>query len=68
MTDDRYREMGLEEAATRVGISSRRLRGLLAEGKLEGKRQGKRWVTWPAALDTYMGTRNRVGRARMDAE
>lgn len=60
--DDRFHEISLEEAAERVGISSRRLRGLAAEGKLEAKRNGKRWITWPAALDTYMQTRNPVGK------
>ena len=59
--DDRYHEINLEEAARRTGFT-RRLRGLAAEGKLSAKRYGKRWVTWPAALDTYLQTRNRVGK------
>ncbi len=60
--DDRYNEISLEAAAERTGLSARRLRGLAAEGKLEAKRYGKRWVTWRAALDTYMQTRNPVGK------
>ena len=60
--DERYREIDLEEASASVGISARRLRGLAAEGKLEAKRYGKRWVTWPGALETYMRTRNTVGK------
>jgi hypothetical protein len=60
--DDRFHEIGLEEAARRTGLTSRRLRGLAAEGKLEARRHGKRWVTWPAALDTYLQTRNPVGK------
>jgi Fic family protein len=60
--DDRYHEIGLEEASSRTGLSSRRLRGLATEGKLEARRHGKRWVTWQAALDTYMQTRNPVGK------
>lgn len=60
--DERYRELTLEEASARVGISARRLRILAAEGKLEAKRYGKRWVTWLGALDTYMQTRNSVGK------
>ena len=64
--DDRYHEMTLEEAAEQVGLSSRRLRGLAAEGKLEARRYGKRWVTWQAALDTYVQTRNRVGKPSRD--
>ena len=64
VTDDRFRELSMEEAAERAGISSRRLRGLAAEGKLEARRHGKRWLTWPAALDTYMQTRNSVGKPR----
>jgi hypothetical protein len=66
--DDRYREISLEEASERTGISSRRLRGLASEGKLEAKRYGKRWVTWPSALDTYMQTRNAVGKPRTRRE
>lgn len=66
--DDRYREINLEEAAHRIGLSARRLRGLAAEGKLEAKRYGKRWVTWPAALNTYLQTRNRVGKPLQDEE
>lgn len=65
-TDSRYREMSMEEASERVGISSRRLRGLASEGKLEAKRHGKKWVTWPGALDTYMQTRNPVGKPHTD--
>lgn len=60
--DERYRELSMEEAAGRIGISARRLRGLAAEGKLEARRHGKRWVTWPGALDTYLQTRNPVGK------
>ncbi len=62
VTDDRYREISLEEASQVAGISSRRLRGLAAEGKLEARRYGKKWVTWSGALDTYMQTRNPVGK------
>jgi prophage maintenance system killer protein len=62
VSDDRFREMSLEEASAQMGISSRRLRGLASEGKLEAKRYGKRWVTWPAALDAYVATRNPVGK------
>ena len=64
VTDDRFRELSMEDAAERAGISARRLRGLAAEGKLEAKRRGKRWITWPAALETYMQTRNSVGKPR----
>lgn len=64
--DDRYHEMSLEEAAEHVGLSSRRLRGLAAEGKLEARRYGKRWATWRAALDTYVQTRNPVGKPSRD--
>jgi hypothetical protein len=60
--DDRYHEVDLEEAAARTGLTARRLRSLAAEGKLEAKRYGKRWMTWQAALDTYLQTRNSVGR------
>lgn len=60
--DARYREISLEEASGIVGISARRLRGLAAEGKLEAKRHGKLWTTWPDALDTYLSTRNSVGK------
>ena len=60
--DDRYRELPLTEAAARLGISARRLRMLAAEGKLEARRHGSRWVTWPAALDAYRATRNPVGK------
>lgn len=60
---DQYSEMSLEEASVRVGLSARRLRSLAGEGKLEARRHGKRWVTWQAALDTYMHTRNPVGKA-----
>ena len=66
--DDRYREIDLEEASASVGISARRLRGLAAEGKLEAKRYGKRWVTWPGALETYMRTRNSVGKPQVSAD
>jgi hypothetical protein len=68
--DERYHELSLEEASARVGISSRRLRGLASEGKLEARRYGKRWVTWPGALDTYMQTRNAVGKphARIEGQ
>lgn len=64
--NDSYREISLEEAAEQAGLSSRRLRGLAAEGKLEARRYGKRWVTWPAALDTYLQTRNPVGKPKTD--
>lgn len=60
--DESYRELSMEEASARVGISARRLRGLAAEGKLEARRQGKRWITWPSALDTYLDTRNSAGK------
>lgn len=60
--DDRYHELSLDEAAERTGLSARRLRGLASEGKLEAKRHGKRWVTWQAALDTYLQTRNAIGK------
>jgi len=60
--DTRYQEISLEEAATRIGLTARRLRSLAAEGKLEARRQGKRWLTWQAALDLYIQSRNRVGR------
>jgi hypothetical protein len=60
--DERYREIGLEEASSLAGISARRLRGLAADGKLEARRYGKRWVTWPGALETYKRTRNSVGK------
>lgn len=64
--DARYHEIDLEEASRRAGISARRLRGLASEGKLEAKRYGKRWVTWPGALETYMATRNSVGKPVAD--
>jgi cell filamentation protein, protein adenylyltransferase len=64
--DDTHHEISLEEAAERVGLSARRLRGLATEGKLEARRYGKRWVTWPAALDTYLQTRNPVGKPKSD--
>lgn len=64
--DDRFHEIGLEEAASRSGLSSRRLRGLAAEGKLEARRYGKRWVTWQAALDAYLQTRNAAGKPKND--
>lgn len=66
--DDRYREISLEDAAGQVGISARRLRMLAAEGKLEARRHGKRWVTWPGALETYMSTRNPVGKPGQEAD
>jgi Fic family protein len=65
--DDRFHEITLEEAAERAGISSRRLRSLAAQGKLEAKRNGKRWITWPAALDTYLQTRNPAGKPPAEA-
>jgi hypothetical protein len=66
--DDRYPEFGLEEASRRSGLTSRRLRTLAAEGKLEAKRYGKRWVTWQAALDAYLQSRNPIGRPRTQAQ
>jgi|GEM_PF-4878453 len=67
-TDDSFKEISLEEAAKIAGVSARRLRGLAAEGKLEAKRYGKRWVTWPAALETYLRTRNPVGKPPTDEQ
>jgi excisionase family DNA binding protein len=34
----------VEEAATKLGISGRRVRRLLAEGRLKGKKLGGTWV------------------------
>lgn len=58
----------LDDAARMAGVSARRLRGLAAEGKLEAKRYGKRWITWPAALETYLRTRNPVGKPPTDEQ
>jgi len=34
----------VKEASTRLGISDRRVRQLLAEGRIEGKRLARDWV------------------------
>ena len=34
----------VEEAATKLGISGRRVRRLLAEGRIKGKKLGGTWV------------------------
>lgn len=34
----------VEEAATKLGISARRVRYLLAQGRLKGKKLGRDWV------------------------
>lgn len=53
--------LSVEAAAGRLGVSERRVRALIAAGRLPAERAGRAWVIDPAALGLIEGVRP-VGR------
>lgn len=53
--------LSVEAAAGRLGVSERRVRALIAAGRLPAERVGRAWVIQPAALGQVEGERP-VGR------
>lgn len=54
--------MGVVEVAEELGVSSRRVRQMLAEGDLRGERVGRAWIVERGALDQALANRPEVGR------
>lgn len=54
--------IGVNRAAEELGVSSRRVRQMLADGDLQGERVGRAWVIERPAIEDLMNRRPEVGR------
>ena len=54
--------LGVEDVATVLGVSSRRVRQMLAHGTLAGQQVGRTWVVDRASLELFRHRRPLVGR------
>lgn len=56
------RVMAVAEAADELGVSDRRIRQMLADGRISGERAGRSWVLEEQAVREYAKSRSGAGR------
>lgn len=54
--------MAVAEAASELGVSDRRIRQMLADGRIPGERAGRSWVLEEQAVREYAKSRSGAGR------
>ena len=54
--------MAVAEAASELGVSDRRIRQMLADGRLPGERAGRSWVLDELAVQEFAKSRSGAGR------
>ena len=64
--EDKDQLISLREASEIYGLSTSYLRELAIKGRLEAQKVGNMWVTTPAAVETYIRTRDKRGAYRED--
>lgn len=62
MSQDQERYLSLSEAAKRTTFSDKYLNLLIRQGKLEGHKEGRNWVTSKEAIQRYLKGRKRKRR------
>ena len=54
--------IGVQEAVKYSGFSQRHLRLLLEQGKIQGKKIGRDWITTREEIDKYLATNPKPGK------
>jgi len=58
--------MTTAQAATRLGVSPRRVRVLAKNGRIEGEKLGRDWILDAVSVDAYAISERKAGRPRRE--
>jgi len=65
---DKDRLVSLSEAAKIYGFNADHLRHLAQRGRMSAQKVGDRWITTPAAVESYIRSRKKRGTYRDDIQ